>query len=570
MRDSILQQPSPAIVAQSAVRPLPRAALWLLCAVYALAGFVGRDPWKSADVAAFGYMLELVAGTSSWWNPTLMGQPETGALLPYWLGAWSVQLAPDWMGPAFAARLPFIVLLILAFSATWYAVYYLARSPRAQPVAFAFGGEARPADYARALADGGLLALIACLGLAQLSHETTPAMTQLCSTAWLFFGLAALPWRPRLAMAAVALGLFGLTLSGAPTLSMLFGLGGAAICLLDDDTEPAPDATRRQQRQAALGVLLLTLAAAALATSLDLWRWRMALPTAQWTTWHSLGRLLLWFTWPVWPMALWTLWRWRRQLSGGRPDRHFAIPLWMLAVALACTFLTPSADRSLLLGLPALAALAAFALPTFGRSVGALIDWFTLLFFTSSAITIWVIWISLQTGVPAKPAANVAKLAQGFVPSFSLVAFVLALVATGVWAWLVRWRVGRHPSAIWKSLVLPAGGTALCWVLLMTLGLPTLNYARSYAPLVRNVQARVDAPGCVEAYGFTRAQVAAFRYHGQMQLQPATATPACPWLLVHSDAMSTFRQAVPPGQWTLVASVRRPADKDEDVLLFRR
>ena len=117
---------------------------------------------------------------------------------------------------------------------------------------------------------------------------------------------------------------------------------------------------------------------------------------------------------------------------------------------------------------------------------------------------------------------------------------------------------------------LPAGGTALCWTLLMTLGLPTLNYARSYAPLVRNVQARMDAPGCAETYGFTRAQVAAFRFHGRMQLQPAGPVAACPWLLVHSDAMPTLRGTVGMGQWTLVASIRRPADKDEDVLLFRR
>src|SRR5674476_1004301 len=77
-------------------------------------------------------------------------------------------------------RLPFAALLALTLVATWYGVYLLARSPRAQPVPFAFGGEASPKDYARAMADGGLLALIACLGLAQLSHETTPELAQLC------------------------------------------------------------------------------------------------------------------------------------------------------------------------------------------------------------------------------------------------------------------------------------------------------------------------------------------------------------------------------------------------------
>ena len=45
-----------------------------------------------------------------------------------------------------------------------------------QPVAFAFGGEASPLDYARAIADAALLALIASLGLLQLGHETTPEL----------------------------------------------------------------------------------------------------------------------------------------------------------------------------------------------------------------------------------------------------------------------------------------------------------------------------------------------------------------------------------------------------------
>ena len=86
---------------------------------------------------------------------------------------------------------PSCLLLALTLVATWYGVYYLARSPQAQPVAFAFGGEASPTDYARAMADGGLLALIASLGLAQLSHETTPALAQLGFTALTFYAMAA-------------------------------------------------------------------------------------------------------------------------------------------------------------------------------------------------------------------------------------------------------------------------------------------------------------------------------------------------------------------------------------------
>ena len=64
------------------------------------------------------------------------------------------------------------------------------------------------------------------------------------------------------------------------------------------------------------------------------------------------------------------------------------MPLWFTLVSIGATITTQPADRALLLGLPALAALAAFALPTLRRSVGALIDWFTLLFFTASALAI--------------------------------------------------------------------------------------------------------------------------------------------------------------------------------------
>ena len=83
-----MNQTTPAIVAQGAVRRLPRIALLLLCAVYVLSGFVGRAPLKSADMTAFGYMAELASGNSAWLSPQLMGlAPEVDALLPYWLGA---------------------------------------------------------------------------------------------------------------------------------------------------------------------------------------------------------------------------------------------------------------------------------------------------------------------------------------------------------------------------------------------------------------------------------------------------------------------------------------------------
>jgi len=281
--------------------------------------------------------------------------------------------------------------------------------------------------------------------------------------------------------------------------------------------------------------------------------------------------LLLWFTWPAWPLALWTLWRWRRQLiRGGAPSRHLALPLWFAGVAVGATLSTASADRSLLLALPALAALAAFALPTLRRSVAALVDWFTLLFFSGSASIIWVVWIAMQTGVPRQPAANVARLVPGFEHSFSLVPFLIAVAATLAWAWLVKWRVGRHRAAIWKSLVLPAGGAALCWLLLMTLWLPLLDFARSYAPLVRRAIVVMQKPACVEAHGLSRGQIAAFQFHGHLMLKPVGSQAGCPWLIVDKDAATKLPASVDLTQWTLHSTVRRPSDRNEDVLIYKR
>ena len=575
---AVLNKPSPAIIAQSAVRRLPRWALLLFCVAYILPGFLGRGPWKNEDIAAFGVMRELTSAAANWLQPQLLGQ-VTGfdALVPYWLGAIAIKVLP-FLDPALAVRIPYVLLLVLTLLATWYAVYYLARSPQAQPVAFAFGGEANPVDYARAIADAGVLALIACLGLAQFSHETTPALAQLGFTSLAFYAMASSPYRRATKLVGPALGLLigmaGLALSGAPTLALLLGVGGTLVewahMRWGHSASGADTASKQHSWHWVLLIAGITLGVSLLSLGLDLWRWRIELPGANgqpaWDEWRSLGRLLLWFTWPAFPLALWTLWRWRRQLA----SRHVALPLWFAGMAIASTLTTTASDRSLLLSLPPLAALAAFALPTLQRSVTSLIDWFTLLFFTTCAIAIWVIWIAMQTGVPRQPAANVAKLAPGFEPSFSLIAFVTAVAATLAWAWLVRWRTGAHRAAIWKSLVLPAGGTTLCWLLLMTLWLPLLDYARSLGPLSRQVASLVDKKSCVEIYGVDSAQAAALQYHGQLELRQVNPQASCPYLVVDVNAQARLSSVVNLPDWAFQATVRKPTDKTENMLVFKR
>jgi len=565
-----VNHPSPAIVAQAAVRRLPRLALLLFCLAYVLPGFLGRGAWKSEDMTALGYMAALAHDGADWLHPSLLGiAPENPALLPYWIGAWALDLCPSWLAPDLAARLPFMLLLALALLATWSGTYYLARSQNAQPVAFAFGGEAAPKDYARAIADGGLLALIGCLGLAQLAHEATPALVQLAFSSLLFLGLAALPYYPRAALVGALAAILGLSLSGAPALGLLYVLGGALIHALDKTGEPEQRAFGARLPLVLL-LLLGALACAALGWSLHLLRWKIEWPHATLKEWNGYAQLLIWFTWPAWPLALWTLWRWRRQWLTRSISRHLALPLWILGVTLFATVTSAASDRTLLLALPALAALAAFALPTLKREMAALVDWFTLLFFSGSALIIWVVWIAMQTGFPSQPASNVERLAPGFEASFSGTALAPALLATLVWAWLVHWRVGRHRAAIWKSLVLPAGGAALCWLLLMTLWIPLLDFSQGYTTLVSSTLRQLNPPGCAQTLGLGRAKIAALQFYGNLQLQPLDGAARCPWLIAEPAADMDAPAGLDPQTWQLLASVRHPTDGNERVLLFRR
>ena len=549
--------PHPALVTREAAARLPRLALLLFCAAYVLPGLFGRDPWRGADLNAFGQMLAIAEGRAPWLTPMLGGVATDAALLPHWVGALAIRLGSPWLDPAIAARMPFALLLVFSLTAVWYATYHLALSDDAQPMPLAFGGEADPVDYARAVADGALLALIATLGLLQLGHETTPELLQLAATAGLLWALAAAPrrgWR-------AGLGVLGclpvLAASGAPAMAVALGLGAMVLCLRRNESALRP------LWPWVLAALLLALLAA---WPTHTWAWRV---DSSWAL-APLLRLLAWFLWPAWPLALWTLWRWRHQLG----QRHLALPWMVVAVALVACVGMGGSDRALMLGLPGLAALAAFALPTLRRGAAAAVDWFSVFFFSLCAAVVWLMYVAMHTGVPAQPAANIRRLAQGFMPTLSWPELLLAVLGTLAWLWLVRWRTGRHRSALWKSLVLPAGGVALSWLLLMTLWLPLLDYARSNRPLAHKLARHVPKDACVAAPGASANLVAALEWHARLLVDasPESLNGSCPVLLLVQRGDDGRRQAeaAQAAGWVELARERRPTDRFEFTVVYRR
>ena len=556
-----MQIPSPAIVTRQAVRRLPKGWLLALCVVYAFMGVVGRDPWKSNDLTSFGYMLSLQNGISDWLNLRMAGQsPELDALAPYWLGVWAMNLLP-FLSADLAARLFYALLNLTGMYCLWQGIYHLARNPQAQPVAFAFGGEASPKDYAHAMADAGLLAYIASLGLALPSHEVTPMAMQLQCICIIFASAASLAFHPRVGLVGVVLGGWLLTLSGAPTLATCLLAGTIYLWGMN------PQSHKREVFVMTLGLVSVL----GLNHALDLWQWRV-------TGWAEIidhGRetmeLMVWFLWPTWPMALWTLWKWGKHWRQQVWTQHLTLPIFFLMVTWIASVITSNRDRTLLLALPSLAALAAFALPTFNRAAAALVDWFTLVFFTSGALAIWVVWVSLQTGVPAQPAVNVGRLVPGYVDEFNPLTFALALAASWAWVLVIRWRIGRHPSAIWKSLVLPASGASLCWLLLMTLWLPILDQALSYRVWAEQIHQQLHQPTCVQYQFLERHQFAGLTHHGAFKLvSDQTENTTCPWLVNKSGYRGSTDKPLDARTWQWVMTIQRPGDKSDKLDIYQR
>ncbi len=371
---------------------------------------------------------------------------------------------------------------------------------------------------------------------------------------WLY-GLSAAPYRSLQSRAAILTALPLLAGSGAPSMALAMGAGALMVC----------GASRMAQVRALVPWLAVACAAAAW-VAMVLGAWKLRTVALQTEDLRTVARQWLWFMWPLWPMALWTLWRWRRQLS----YRHLSVPLSVLLVALAANLAMAGSDRALLLGLPALAVLAAFALPTLKRSASAAIDWFSMFFFTLVALWFWWVYAALQMGQPAWQVRNVSKLLPGLEPAFSGLALLLALLGSAAWVGIVRWRTGRHREALWKSLVLPASGVALCWLLAMTLWLQPLDYARSAAPWVKAVAAHVPAAACISAPGLAPSSVAALETLGRWtvdaRVSPARPLP-CNYLL---RVVRTRPLPAQPAGWTLFAQARRPTDRDELTLIYRK
>ncbi|AJY41057.1 glycosyltransferase family 39 protein [Burkholderia humptydooensis] len=556
----------------SATRALPRWLLLTLCIVYAAFGLFGRDPWKNEDAAGFGVMWTMAqGGLHDWLLPNLVGKFVTSdGPLGYWLGSLAIRALP-WVDASNASRVYTGVLFCVASAFVWYAAYLLGRRAEIQPFKYAFGGEPEPRDYGRTLADGALLILLACFGLAERGHETTPQLAQFAWIAMFVYGLVRAIDKPVQGALWWGLALGLVALSGNPVLVAALAVGTLALYLVTPEI--------RCVQVPAIG---LPLAVAVFAI------WPLAAHVAfpddaswffnQWlhgsltrfsgpptTVLAYAAKNLPLFTWPAWPLAIWGWVSW----AGLRRRPHIAIPLSVVVPLLVLVILqSQQTNRMYMLLLPALAVVATFALPTLKRGAINAIDWFAVLSFTILGTFVWLVWLASLTGFPHPLARNLGRLVPGYEPHFKVLSFVCALAATACWLMLVRWRISRQPKVLWRSVVLSSAGTTLMWVLLMTLWLPIVNYSRTYRDVAQQIAAHLPSDyECISPVRLGDAQIATFAYFGDMHF---SFTDDCDVILRQDRADFGEPSSISQYVWRLVWEGRRVADRDERFRLYER
>lgn len=551
----------PAIATSIAARPIAISLLLLLLGAYFFIGWSGREAWRSFESEAFAYIyLRASAPFSFSFLSSDLHASLLGAWLPYFIS--SLFLSP-WLSlaehlPFFIsleglARLPGLVALFFALRCIQKSTYLLAQTPDAQPLAMAFGGQASPVQYAKALSDASLLAMMATLGLALMAHEIGVSAWHLLSSAWLFqisiqYLLSTSKSTDDLnntASKRLALPLKWLI---ASLWALLCGVGylsvlSALLMALGFIRRPTADFDGRSLRPLAWAFLAFIAWALFLIYVLGLsssFTWSLKpINTETLSTWL---KLLSWYLWPVWLLWFWALWSWRHSFL----SLHIFVPFVFSLVIFVSSFFAQAPSRVLIMALPASIVLGIFALPTLKRSVTALMDWFALFFFTGGAFIIWGIWLSLTTGfLGPKPAERVYRLLPELSPRIDAFHLTLALILTLAWIGIIVWRVSRHRPALWKSLVLSASGTTLCWGLLMTLWLPLLNqgfgYKTSAQNLIHFLQTQ-QASCIVIPHDLQASRLAAFKRYGpfiQWLDEASTAnTFSCPWRLQLSSSSS--------------------------------
>lgn len=522
----ISNRQSPLIVSAAAAAKLPRWALLIVLATFALACFSGHAFWNSRDEQIFGLMWNMATGSASaWFLPTIAGTPYT-ATGPgiAWLGAALIKFLSLFAKPMILARVPSLLWFALATGSVWYATWHLARREEALPISMVFGQEASPRDYGRTVADSATLLFIATFGIVSRLHEIGLPIVLLALTGatllgviWSLVHLKAGSFVTGLSLGALALctNLYWFIVESCTILTILCCVHAFA-----------PFRTRRLliiAATAAATFLVWPVGAILSGASFDAWYQSFAriqaagfaLPRAG--SWLWMARNIVWYLCPIWPFALYAIYAWHRVIH----RTHILLSIIALVFPLLFLFISGTAPEYTLTAMVVpTAILASFGIASLKtHSLKNILDWFSATIFSLATIGLWSYFIAWTTGFPPKMAASLHRLAPNTVPWVEPSLLVCTALVTAIWFAIVIWRLRRRPKALWRGPWLAALGITLIWTVGTALFSQMLDKDRSHTTAAREVAGKLRIfgylPGdCVRSDGLPLSLKGLVAYSG--------------------------------------------------------
>src|SRR5260221_3448498 len=276
------------------------------------------------------------------------------------------------------------------------------------------------------------------------------------------------------------------------------------------------------------------------------------------------ARILPWYAWPAWPLAAWALWRARRHLLDRR-DLMLPLAAFIAFFLLASVFIDAREANGLSLLLQ-LAILGWTELDSVPRGAASALDWFGMMTFLSFGAALWIGWFAAMTGRPEIAAAWIAKEVPGFKYPFSFIAFALAALLTLIWVVVVA----RSLRSTRRALVNWTAGITMVWMLMMTIGLPLVDEARSYRRVAARIVEQLSGNfRCIARRNLGDPQRALLDYFANIRTirDEFPAALGCRMLLVQAAPLKI--PAIGP-EWTEVWRGSRTGDRNELFILYRR
>ena len=519
--------------------------LLVLCAIWLCAGLFGHAPWKPFESHTIS-TVKTILDTGNFIAPTSASDNDIANPPLYYLSAAAT-------AKVFGTVLPLHDAARLA-SGLW------------MMIALLMVGMTGRELWGKGFGRQTTFVFIGSLGLVLSAHTLMPAVSALAGVSATFYALALAKRRPYRASLLLALGIGVSFLStGLQPLLIIVCTCLALPCLFS--------AWRNKSFTSVLGLSLLFASPFLLVWPLlcqhfypDIfvhW-WVASLRQFRHGRHLYFLRTLLWYAWPALPLAAWGAWRYRKQLLV-KPKFQLIITFFAIAW-IVIGFGYKNEVFALPLLIP-LTIMAGGSIESLKRGTASALNWFGLVLFGLISGLVWLGWLAMMTGSPAKLKERLIFLSGLTQLNFSLIAFILALVVSLIWllAILRSQHSNRSGATNW------AIGTTAVWTLLMTLWLPMIDSARSYqAIFIELKQALPSKYACITSNHLGKAQRDLLHYYVNVKAQTVDIDGVlnCDLYLIQDEKN---REKVKPGKdWKLIWSGKRVAERRESFRLFQR